>query len=140
MNRMAQFASAAHRVELKFRQCIAVAIAVGSIGLGVSLMLIPATLENVTAFDVTVEWAAPALWGLTCAALGVILLAACFTSVRAITWPASGLAVWYGAVSVSIIIGVGTQLPVPVVIWMYLTTGVISGLLALSAAAPTLRR
>jgi len=133
MKKMSLIITAVHTVERRFRRAVAIAVGIGSFGLGLSLLLYPATLGDVRSLKFTFGFAEPGAWGFIVAALGVLLVSTAVMSSRTIVWPATGLSLWFTAFSVSILFGAGTAIPVPLVVWAYLTIGTICGFVALSS-------
>lgn len=139
MEVMTRIFSAVQRAEGRFMKCVAIALGVGSIGWGMSILLMPEALHTVWAFRVTVEWASPHMWGASIVLLGAVLIGAAFAAARTIVWPAAGLSVIYTLVSISVMVAARTDQPAPTAIWAYLTLGAISGLLAQAATQSTSR-
>lgn len=131
---MTTIVDAVTRIEGRLRQCLAVALGVGSIGWGLSIILMPTAMSRLDVFRVTVAWAAPQTWGALLIVLGAVLIAAAYSSIRMAVWPAASLAVTYAMVSISVMLAARGSDPVPTAIWAYLTLGAVSGLLAWSSA------
>lgn len=136
---MSRIISTVAKVEGRLRQCLAVALGVGSFGWGLSIMLMPEAMYRTRAFEVTVHWAAPQTWGVVFMTLGAVLVAAGLSAIKAAVWPAALLAVTYSMVSISVMLAARSSDPVPTAIWAYLTLGAIAAILAQASVVNTRR-
>lgn len=126
----------ANYVTWRLREVIAIIMAIGSIGWGISVIVFPGGMANLHGFfTATISWASPQMWGAMLIVAAVPLGPAMLLVPSVAVFPAALLSLVYAALSASMVANTFEAAPVPTGAWAYAMLSAIAAALAWASVA-----